>query len=52
MASPTTSNFHLRRKERLHTEIAVWAAEHAGTDLDLDRDLERSGLETLDSEPS
>jgi hypothetical protein len=41
-----------RRKERLHEEIAAWAAEHAGTDLDLDRDLERASLEVLKTEPS
>jgi hypothetical protein len=37
-----------RRRERLHEEIAAWAAEHAGTDLDLDRDLERAGLDELE----
>jgi predicted transcriptional regulator len=41
-----------RRKERLHEEIAAWAAEHAGGGLDLDRDLERAGLEALEAEPS
>jgi len=35
----------------LHRETAAWAAEHAGTDLDLDRDLEHAGLEALDDEP-
>jgi hypothetical protein len=41
-----------RRRRRLHEEIAAWANEHAGTDLDLDRDLEQAGLEILESEPS
>jgi hypothetical protein len=39
-----------RKRERLHQEIAAWANEHAGTDLDLDRDLEQAGLEVF--EPS
>ncbi|HEX3555101.1 MAG TPA: hypothetical protein VIA62_17900 [Thermoanaerobaculia bacterium] len=34
-----------RRRQRLHEEIAVWAAEHAGTSLGLDRDMEQAGLE-------
>jgi hypothetical protein len=29
-----------RRRERHRAEIAAYAKEHAGTDLDLDRDLE------------
>lgn len=41
-----------RRKWRLHQEIAAWASAHAGTDLDLDRDLEQSGIEALETEPS
>jgi hypothetical protein len=41
-----------RRRQRLHEEIAAWAAEHAGTALDLDRDLEHAGLEALETEPS
>jgi len=28
-----------RRRQRLHAEIAAWAADHAGTDLDLDKYL-------------
>jgi len=36
-----------RRRQRLHEEIAVWAKDHAGTDLDLDKDVERAGLELL-----
>ena len=40
------------RDERLHEEIASWAAEHAGSDLDLDRDLENEGLEIFRAEPS
>lgn len=41
-----------RRKLRLHRQIAAWAAEHAGTDLDLDQDLEQAGLEALEAESS
>ncbi len=37
----------LRRKHRLHTEIAAFAAEHGGSDLDLDKDLEQAGLQAL-----
>lgn len=36
-----------RRRQRLHDEITAWAAEHAGTDLDLDKDLEQAGLDAL-----
>lgn len=34
------------RKAR-HTAIAVYAAEMAGTDLDIDRDLESAGIQHL-----
>ena len=34
------------RKAR-HDRIAAWAAEMAGTDSDLDRDLEAAGIEHL-----
>ena len=37
----------LRRKSRLHAEIAAFAAEHGGTALDLDKDLEQAGLQAL-----
>ena len=46
------SGLSLRKQQRLHQEIASWAAEHAGTELDLDRDLEQAGLEILTREPS
>jgi predicted transcriptional regulator len=36
-----------RRKQRLHDDIAEWATEHAGTALDLDKDLEQAGLDAL-----
>jgi hypothetical protein len=36
-----------RRRQRLHEEIAAFASEYAGSDLDLDEDLERAGLEML-----
>ena len=39
-----------RRKERLHAEIAAFAAEHAGTDLDLDGDLEQAGIDVIKAE--
>ena len=37
---------HQLRKAR-HDAIAAYAAEMAGTDLDLDRDLESTGVEHL-----
>ena len=36
-----------RRRERLHAEIASFASEYAGSDLDLDEDLEQPGIEAL-----
>lgn len=36
-----------RRRQRLHEEIAAFAEAHAGTDLDLDEDLERAGIEVI-----
>jgi hypothetical protein len=36
-----------RAKKARHKEIADWAAEMAGTDLDLDPDLEGAGIEQL-----
>lgn len=38
-----------RKKERRHAEIAAFAAEHAGTEFDLDRDLEEAGIEALEA---
>ncbi|HKV08777.1 MAG TPA: hypothetical protein VJ725_11600 [Thermoanaerobaculia bacterium] len=38
-----------RKKQRLHEEIAAFAATNAGTDLDLDEDLEQAGLEALET---
>jgi len=40
-----------RRAAALHAEIAAYAARHAGTDLDLDPELEAAGLEVLNEEP-
>ena len=39
----------VREAERAQrkAELAAFAAEYAGTDWDLDRDLERAGLESL-----
>ena len=34
-------------RQRLHEEIAAFAEIHAGTDLDLDEDLEQAGLEAI-----
>ncbi len=39
-----------RRKERRYAEIAAFAAENAGTDFDLDRDLEEAGIEVIEAE--
>jgi hypothetical protein len=39
-----------RKRERRHAEIAAFAAEHAGTDLDLDPDLEAAGIEVIEAE--
>lgn len=37
-----------RRKTRLHAEIAVFASQHAGSDIDLDEELERTAsIESL-----
>jgi hypothetical protein len=36
-----------RRKQRLHEEIAAFARDHAGTELDLDEELEQAGLEAI-----
>jgi hypothetical protein len=36
-----------RRRRRLHSEIAAFAAEHGGSALDLDEDLERAAGEAL-----
>jgi hypothetical protein len=36
-----------KRKQRLHDQIAAFASKYAGSDLDLDEDLERAGIEAL-----
>lgn len=36
-----------RRRHRLHAQIAEFAAENAGSALDLDADLERATIEAL-----
>jgi len=41
-----------RKRQRLHAEIAAFAAEHGGSDLDLDEALERAGIETILSDRS
>lgn len=38
-----------RNRKRRRAEIAVFAKEHSGTDLDLDRDLEAAGIEVVSS---
>ena len=40
-------NLAQRRKQRLHAEIAAFAAEYGGSDLDLDKDFEQAGIEAL-----
>ena len=37
-----------QRRRRVDAEIAVYATEHAGTEFDLDPQLEAAGLECLD----
>ena len=39
-----------RRRGRLHAEIAAFAAEHAGTSLDLDEDLEEAGIGLMEAQ--
>lgn len=39
-----------RKKERRHAEISAFAAEHAGTEFDLDRDLEEAGIEAIEAD--
>jgi hypothetical protein len=41
------STLSQRRKQRLHADIAAFAAEHGGSELDLDKGLEQAGLEAL-----
>lgn len=36
-----------RKKHQLHAEIKAFASEHAGSDIDLDEDLECAGIEAL-----
>lgn len=38
-----------RRRQRLHAQVAAFASEYAGSDLDLDEELERTGIEALRS---
>lgn len=40
-----------RRAAALHAEIAAYAAQHAGTVLDLDEEMEAAALETLRDQP-
>jgi hypothetical protein len=37
-----------RKRERRHAEITAFAAEHGGTDFDLDRDLEAAGIDVIE----
>lgn len=39
-----------RKRERRHAEIAAFAAENRGTELDLDRDLEAASLDVIEAE--
>jgi chromosome segregation and condensation protein ScpB len=36
-----------RKRHQLHAEIKAFASEYAGSDIDLDEDLERAGIESL-----
>jgi plasmid stability protein len=36
-----------RKRQRLHEEIAAFARAEAGTELDLDEDLEQAGIDSL-----
>ncbi|SEJ45364.1 hypothetical protein SAMN04488058_108102 [Deinococcus reticulitermitis] len=38
-------------RERIRSEIAAFAAEYAGTEWDLDPELEEAGLEVLRANP-
>lgn len=38
------------QRKRRWAEIAAYAQEHAGTDLDLDRDLEAAGIKAIEAE--
>ena len=37
----------LRRKQQIHDQIAAYAEENAGTEFDLDPELEAAGIECL-----
>lgn len=51
LAREALANWLKRSKRgRRHTEIAAFAAEHAGTDFDLDPDLEAAGIEVVEAE--
>ena len=39
-----------KKRQRLHEEIAAFAEAHAGTELDLDEDLERASIESIRNE--
>ena len=41
---------HERQRQRIAQEIAEFAATHAGSELDLDSDLESAALQTLGEE--
>jgi hypothetical protein len=41
----------IERRTRIYKEIAAFASEHAGSELDLDEDLERAALESLGDVP-
>lgn len=41
-----------KRQEWIEAEIAAFAEEYAGTEFDLDKDLEAAGIEFLCSDPA
>ena len=48
LASSVVANWvHERHRQRVAQEIAEFAAAHAGSELDLDPDLESAALQTL-----
>ncbi len=51
LVSDVVANWvHERQRQRIAQEIAEFAATHAGSELDLDSDLESAALQTLGEE--
>ncbi|PYQ64397.1 MAG: hypothetical protein DMF53_07575 [Acidobacteria bacterium] len=45
--SDVAARHNEHQPEDRHAEIAAFAAEHGGSELDLDEDLEQAGIEAL-----